>query len=104
MSYGYEIGPGDNQGISNKQLALIFGLGITGIFLVFAIFIFPIQNLFRESVSEQVVIVSKSDGECVVNSQDHPRSIPKCNYDVGDKVQIKYKYGTAMVEDHKKIN
>jgi len=104
MSYGYEIGPGDNQGISNKQLALIFGLGITGIFIVFAIFIFPIQNLFRESVSEQVVIVSKSDGECVVNSQDHPRSIPNCNYDVGDKVQITYKYGTAMVEDHKKIN
>ena len=104
MGYGYEIDPGDNQGISNKQLALIFGLGITGIFLVFAIFIFPIQNLFRESVTEQAIVVSKGDGECVVDSQDHPRSIPNCNYDVGDKVQITYKYGTALIETHKKIN
>ena len=104
MSYGYEINPGENQGISNKQLALIFGLGIIGIFLLFAIFIFPIENLFRESVSEQVIIVSNSNGECVVNSQDHPRSISNCNYDVGDKLQITYKYGTAPIEEHKKIS
>jgi hypothetical protein len=67
MSYGYEIGPGDNQGLSNKQLALIFGVGITG-FLVL-LFLFPNTKSFRESVSEQVVIVTKSDGDCVVNSQ-----------------------------------
>lgn len=104
MSYGYEMDTGENQGISNRQLALIFGISIVGIFIVFALFIFPIQNLFRESITEQVTIISKSDGECVVNSQDHPRGISNCNYDLGDKLQITYKYGTAPIETHKKIN
>jgi len=104
MSYGYEIDSGENQGISNRQLALIFGISIVGIFLVFALFITPIQNLFPETVTEQVTIISKSDGECVVNSQDHPRAISNCNYDIGDKLQITYKYGTAPIETHKIIN
>ena len=104
MSYGYEIDSGENQGISNRQLALIFGISIVGIFIVFALFITPIQNLFPETITEQVTIISKSDGECVVNSQDHPRAISNCNYDIGDKLQITYKYGTAPIETHKKIN
>lgn len=104
MSYGYEVDPGENQGFSNKQLALIFGISIIGIFLLFALFITPIQNLFPETVTEQVTIISKSNGECVVNSQDHPRAISNCNYDIGDKLQITYKYGTAPIETHKKIN
>ena len=57
MSYGYEIDSGENQGISNRQLALIFGISIVGIFLVFALFITPIQNLFPETVTEQVTII-----------------------------------------------
>ena len=55
MSYGYEMDTGENQGISNRQLALIFGISIVGIFMVFALFVFPIQNLFRESITEQVM-------------------------------------------------
>ncbi len=104
MGYGYEIDSGENQGISNRQLAMIFGISIVGIFLVFALFITQIQNLFPETIAEQVTIISKSDGECVVNSQDHPRSISNCNYDVNDKLQITYKYGTVPIESHKKIN
>jgi hypothetical protein len=104
MSYGYEIDSEENQGISNRQLALIFGISIVGIFIVFALFIFPIQNLFPESITEQVTIISKSAEECVVNTQDHPRGIPNCNYDIDDKLQITYKYGTATIETHKKIN
>ena len=105
MSYGgYEIDAGENHGLSDRQLALIFGIGILGIFLFFAIFIFPIQNLFPETVTEQVTIISKSDGQCVVNSQDHPRGISSCNYNVGDKLQIIYKHGTAQIETHKRIN
>jgi hypothetical protein len=104
MSYGYEIDAGENQGISNRQLALIFGISIVGIFIVFALFIFPIQNLFPESITEQVTIISKSDGECVVDSKDHPRAISYCNYGIGDKLEIIYKHGTAPIETHKKIN
>ena len=104
MSYGYEIDAGENQGISNRQLALIFGITIIGIFIVFALFIFPIQNLFPESITEQVTIISKSDGECVVDTKDHPRAISNCNYGIDDKLQITYKHGTAPIETHKKIN
>jgi hypothetical protein len=60
--------------------------------------------LFPETITEQVTIISKSDGECVVNSQDHLRAISNCNYDIGDKLQITYKYGTVAIEIHKKIN
>ena len=104
MGYGYDIDSRENQCISNKQLALIFGISIVGIFLLFALFITPIQNLFPETVTEQVTIISKSDGECVVNSQDHPRGIPNCNYDIGDNLQITFKYGTIPIESYKKIN
>src|SRR5574339_880550 len=85
---GYDIDDGENHGLSNKQLALIFGLSIIGIFLVFALFITPIQNLFPNTLTEQVTIISKSNGECVVNSQDHPRAISNCNYDIGDKYRL----------------
>ena len=57
MSYGYEMDTGENQGLSNRQLALIFGISIVGIFMVFALFVFPIQNLLRESITEQVTII-----------------------------------------------
>jgi hypothetical protein len=72
-----------------------------GIFLFLVIFIFPIQNLIRESVIEQVTVISNMDGECVVDSKDHPRSIKSCNYDVGDELEITYDQGTIPVLFHK---
>ncbi|MGD1836228.1 MAG: hypothetical protein ACPKPY_06950 [Nitrososphaeraceae archaeon] len=104
MSYDYEVDPSENQGISNRQLALIFGISIVGIFLVFALFITPIQNLFPETITEQVTILSKNDGQCVVDSKDHPRTISNCNYNAGDKLEITYKYGTVPIETIKQIN
>jgi hypothetical protein len=104
MGYGYDVDAGENHGLSNKQLSLIFGISIVGIFLVFALFITPIQNLFPDTITEQVTIISKSNGECVVNSQDHPRSIPNCNYNIGDKLEITYKYGTVPIETYEKIS
>ena len=104
MGYGYDIDAGENHGLSNKQLALIFGFSIIGIFLVFVLFITPIQNLFPNTITEQVTIISKSNGECVVNSQDHPRSISNCTYNVGDKLKITFKYGTVPIETYEKIS
>ncbi|MFB5600576.1 MAG: hypothetical protein ACE5SW_10150 [Nitrososphaeraceae archaeon] len=104
MNYDYELGPTSNDnGMSMRQIKIIFVIAVVGIFLLFAIFIFPIQNLIRESVIEQVTVVSKSDGECVVDSKDHPRSIESCNYEVGDKLEITYDQGTVPVILHKKI-
>jgi len=61
-------------------------------------------NLFPETITEQVTIISKGDGKCVVNSQDHPRGISNCNYKLGDNLQITYKHGTTPIETHKRIN
>ena len=105
MDYGgYTIDTEDNHGLSNKQLAVIFGSAVVGIIIFFALFLFPVKNLFPESVTEQVTIISKNDGQCVVNSKDHPRGIPDCEYNVGDKLEITYKYGTTQIEKYTKIN
>jgi hypothetical protein len=93
-----------SDSISPRGLIILFGSAAVGIFLFFAILVFPIQNLFRESISEEVKVISKSAGECVVDSQDHPRSIPDCNYKVGDKLIVTYKLGTVPVETHKKLS
>ena len=102
MNYD-EIRPtSDDNGLSMKHIKLIFIIAIIGIFLLFALFIFPIQNLIREPVSEEVTVISKSDGECVVDSKDHPRSIVNCDYEVGDKLDITYDQGTVPITSHKK--
>ena len=89
--------------ISPKVLIIMFGSAAIGVFLFFAILVFPIQNLFRESISEEVKVINKSAGERVVDSQDHPRSISDYNYNVGDKLVVTYKPGTVPIETHKKI-
>jgi hypothetical protein len=105
----YEVGSIDypissrRDSLSPKGLIILFGIVVVGIFLFFALFVFPIQNLFRESVSEAVTVISKSGGICVFDSQDHPRSISPCDYDVGDKLRITYKSGMVPVETHQKI-
>jgi len=105
----YEVGIIDyrissrRDSLSPKELIILFGIVVVGIFLFFALFVFPIQNLFRESVSEEVTVISKSGGICVVDSQDHPRSISPCDYGVGDKLRITYKSGMVPVETHQKI-
>lgn len=102
MNYD-EIRPSSNdEGLSMKHIKIIFIIAIVGIFLLFALFITPIQNLIREPVSEEVTVISKSDGKCVVDSKDHPRSIDNCDYKVGDKLEITYDQGTAPITSHKK--
>lgn len=102
MNYD-EISPtSDDNGLSIKHIKLIFIIAIVGIFLLFALFITPIQNLIREPMSEEVTVISKSDGECVVDSKDHPRSIVNCDYEVGDKLEITFDQGTAPITSHKK--
>ena len=102
MNYD-EISPtSDDNGLSMKHIKLIFIIAIVGIFLLFALFITPIQNLIREPVTEEVTVITKSDGECVVDSKDHPRSIVNCDYEVGDKLDITYVQGTVPITSHKK--
>jgi hypothetical protein len=100
--FDYDISSRSDS-ISPKRLILLFSIAVIGVFVFFALFVFPIQNLFRESISEQVTVISKSDGICVIDSQDHPRSISPCNYNLGDKLRITYKAGMVPIETHQKV-
>jgi hypothetical protein len=96
----------DNTGlfsaIPGKKMALFVALILIGSFFVIqAMFGFPIKDLFRSDVTDQVKVVTKSEGTCVViGSDQHPRGIPNCPFKVGDTLIITYKQGTAPVEKY----
>jgi hypothetical protein len=96
----------DNTGlfstIPGKKMALLVALVVIGGFFgVQAMFGFPIKDLFRSDVTDQVKVVTKSEGTCVViGSDQHPRGIPNCPFRVGDTLIITYKQGTALVEKY----
>ena len=98
MSFGYDKINSTEH--STKKLLIIFGSIALGVFIILAIFIFPIKNLIREEITNDVKIVSKNNRICVVDTPDHPRGINNCNYNIGDTVIVKYKEGTVDILSH----
>jgi hypothetical protein len=102
----YEPDADANAGLfssmSGKKMALLAAVIIVAAFFgVQALFGFPIKDLIRSDVTDQEKVVTKSEGTCVViGSDQHPRSIPDCQYKVGDTLIITYKQGTAAVEKY----
>jgi len=97
-----DAGTGLFSSMSGKKLALLaLIIIIGGFFVVQAMFGFPIKDLIRTDVTDQVKIVTKSEGTCVVvGSDQHPRGIPGCAFKVGDTLIITYKQGMASVEKY----
>ena len=56
----YQYNTDEENYLSTKKLFLILGLSVFGVFIVLAFFVFPINNLIRETVSEQAIIISKA--------------------------------------------
>jgi hypothetical protein len=85
-----------------KKMALLVVIIIVGGFFgVQAMFGFPIKDLIRSDVTDQVKVVTKSEGTCaVIGSDQHPRGIPDCPYKIGDTLIITYKQGMATVEKY----
>lgn len=86
--------------ISLKKLALI--IIAAGVNVVFALSGFQARNLFAPGVTEDVkVIIKNQDGICVVEaSDDVPRNIPGCPYNVGDIISITFKPKQPSIERH----
>jgi hypothetical protein len=86
--------------ISLKKLAII--IIAAGVIIVFALSGFQARTLFAPSVTEEVNVIIKNDGgACIVEgSDDVPRSISNCPYDVGDSVSITYKLQQPSIERH----
>ncbi len=99
----YEFGNEGENYLSSKKLFLIFGLSVFGVFIVLAFFVFPINNLIRESISEEAIIISKSNNICIVETKDHPRQINNCIYEPGYLVYVSFDEGTERIKEHKSI-
>ncbi len=91
------------QNISMWKLAIIFI--VAGAVIIFALLGSSAKNLFSKSVSEDVSVKMKKDGDCVVEPSDQvPRVISNCSYAVGDNLSITYKPQQPTVEKHELID
>jgi len=91
------------QRISSKELAIIVIITIIGGFFgVQAMFGFPINDIFRKEITEETKIILKDkQGTCVIEASDQrPRAIPNCPYNIGDTLIVTYKQGTASIEKY----
>ncbi len=85
--------------LSPKVLALI--LIASGVVIVFAISGFQARNLFATSITEDALVPIKNQqyDTCVVESSDDvPRTILNCPYNVGDTISITYKPQQPSIE------
>lgn len=99
----YQYHSDEENYISTKKLFLILGFSVFGVFIVLSFFVFPINNLIRETVSEEAIIISKSENIYVVETRDHPRQINNCVYEPGDLVQVTFDEGTQSIKKHQLV-
>ena len=80
--------------MSGKKLTALVIVIIIGVFFGFqALFGFPLKDLIRKEVTDEVKVVIKDDhGMCIVEASDHqPRPISNCPYKVGDTLIVTFK-------------
>jgi len=87
------------EGISFGKLAIIFI--VAGVVLVLAIMGSSATNLFSKSVTEDAKVKIKHQGNCVVEASDNiPRTIANCPYNVNDTLVITYKPQRPAIESY----
>ena len=85
--------------ISFSKLAIIFI--IAGVVLVMAIMGSSAINLFSKSITEEAEVKIKQEGNCVVEASDEvPRTIENCPYNVNDTLVITYKPQRPAIEKY----
>lgn len=85
------------DGASTRNLLMLFGIVLAGAGVSIAIFVFPVTNVARESITEDVLIIGTTGGNCGVQTGDKfaPKTIPDCNLPRGTNVTISYQQGTG---------
>jgi flagellar basal body-associated protein FliL len=87
------------EGISFGKLAIIFI--VAGVVLVLAIMGSSATSLFSQSITEDAKVKIKHQGNCVVEASDNiPRTIANCPYNVNDTVVITYKPQRPSIENY----
>jgi len=101
---GYEDDSSELARISTKKLAILFGLAFLGAFILIQVTQgFPLADiLFRKTVTEQVRVSIKQDDVCIVEpTDDQPKTIHGCPYNVNDSLIVSYYEGSTSVESHR---
>ncbi|MGH9985090.1 MAG: hypothetical protein ACRD8W_14170 [Nitrososphaeraceae archaeon] len=88
--------------MSPKLLAVFFIAG--GILIVFALSGFQIVNLFTPGITEEVIVEIKRNEVCIVEASDNiPRQIRSCPYEMKQSIMITYKPGQPSIISHRPI-
>jgi hypothetical protein len=93
------------EGVSIKKLAIILIAG--GVAAVFLISGFQAKNvLFPSTTTEEVqVMIKNEEGTCIVQASDNvPRNIQNCQYNVGDTISITYNPEQPAIISHKPVS
>lgn len=88
--------------MSPAVLALILiPVGIVAVFFVSG---FQIFQVFTPGVEEEVTVLFKQNGTCIVEASDKvPRQISNCPYDQGDQIAITFKHEQPAIEAHRPV-
>ena len=87
------------QNISPKKLAIIFI--VAGAVIIFVLLGSSARSLFNQSVTEDVKIRLKTGSNCIVEPSDNvPRQISNCQYNVGDNLSVTYKPQQPSIEKY----
>ena len=102
MSYGSDDASEFGK-MSTKKLAILFGLAFFGAFMVIQMIQgFPLAELLtRQTTMEEVSVSIKNGNVCVVEPSDNqPKEIRDCQYNLGDRLVVTYYEGSTKVESH----
>ena len=102
---GFESDSSEFERISTKKLAIIFGLALAGgIFLIQFIGGFPLKDLFQPAVRETVQVKIKDGSTCIVEPSDQrPREIHNCSYNIGENITVTYRQSSSAIESHSPV-
>ena len=80
----------------SQKYGLMFLFTFLGAALIIGRVVFPFWNLIRADVYEEVEIMLNERGMCYVDTSDNvPKTIDNCEYQIGDTVTIKFGEGLA---------
>ena len=83
----------------SKKNGIMFLCAFIAAAVVMSTLIFPFWNLIRADNFEEVEIRLNERGMCYVDTSDNiPKTIDNCSYQVGDIVTVKYGQGLAWAE------
>ena len=88
--------------MSPAVLALILiPIGVVAVFFVSG---FQIFQVFSPSIEEEVTVLFKQDGACIIEASDKvPRQINNCPYEKGDQIVITFKHEQPAIESHRSV-